>query len=131
MRNICDILKESKTIAVVGISDKPARDSGRIAYFLKNAGYDVYGVHPVLKEFAGITIYKSLKDIPAKIDIVDVFINSNLVPNIIPDVLEIEPKVLWLQLQVRNDEAVKPAIEKGIQVVQDVCIAVEYQNCGL
>lgn len=131
MRSVCEILKDAKTIAVVGLSDKPYRDSGRIALFLKQQGFTVYGVHPDLEDFEGIKIYKSLRDIPEKIDIVDVFINSNLVPQIIPDVLEINPKILWLQLNVINDEAVKPAIEKGIQVVQDKCIKIEYWNCGI
>lgn len=131
MRTICEILNETKTIAVVGISDKPERDSGRIAWFLKNAGYTVYGVHPSLTEFDGIKIYKSLLDIPGDIDIVDVFINSGLVPNIIPDILEKNPKVVWLQLGVRNNAAVQPLIEKGIEVIQDTCIAIEYRNCGL
>ena len=73
MRTIPEIFKESKTIAVVGISDKPERDSGKIAEFLKKQGYTVYGVHPVLTEYAGIKVFSSLKDIPEKIDIVDVF----------------------------------------------------------
>lgn len=130
MRSVCEILKDSKTIAVVGISDKPERDSGRIALFLKQKGYTVYGVHPVLSEYEGIKIFKSLTDIPDNIDIVDVFINSNLLPQIIPDVLVINPKVLWLQLDIHNDEAIKPVQEKGIQVIQEKCIKIEYWNCG-
>ena len=93
MRTTCEILKESKTIAVIGISNKPDRDSGRIALFLKNKGYTVYGVHPILTEFEGIKIYKKLADIPEEIDIVDVFLNSNSIDKIIPDVLEKNPKV--------------------------------------
>lgn len=129
MRSVCEILKDSKTIAVVGISDKPERDSGRIALYLKQKGYTVYGVHPVLSEFEGIKIFKSLTEIPDSIDIVDVFINSNLLPQIIPDVLVINPKVLWLQLGIHNNEAIKRVQEKGIQVIQDKCIKIEYWNC--
>jgi uncharacterized protein len=129
MRTTCEILKESKTIAVIGISNKPDRDSGRIALFLKSKGYTVYGVHPILTEFEGIKIYKKLADIPEEIDIVDVFLNSNSIDKIIPDVLEKNPKVLWLQLGIQNDEAVKPAVEKGIEVIQNHCIAIEYNLC--
>lgn len=124
--DIQNILKEVKSIAVVGISDKQNRPSRDIAEFLVSKGYNVVGVHPIIKEVDGILVYKSLKDIPHQIDLVDVFLNSERIPSIIPDVLEIKPKYLWLQLGIRNDEAVKPAIENGIEVVQDRCIKIEY-----
>jgi predicted CoA-binding protein len=129
MKTTCEILKEAKTIAVVGISNKPERDSGRIALFLKDRGYNIIGVNPVQKDFEGIKIYQKLTDIEQDIDIVDVFRNSNSIPGLIPDVLIKKPKVLWLQLGIRNDEAVKPAEEEGIQVIQDKCIAIEYNFC--
>jgi hypothetical protein len=129
MRTTCEILKESKTIAVVGISGKPGRDSGRIALFLKSKGYNVVGVNPIKKEFEGIKVYGSLKDIEFPIDIVDVFRNSASIPQLIPDVLDVNPKVLWLQLGIRNDEAVKPVADAGIEVIQDECIAIEYNFC--
>ena len=129
MKTTCEILKEAKTIAVVGISNKPGRDSGRIALFLKDRGYNVIGVNPVQKDFEGIKIFQKLTDIEQDIDIVDVFRNSNSIPGLIPDVLIKKPKVLWLQLGIRNDEAVKPAEEEGIQVIQDKCIAIEYNFC--
>lgn len=129
MRSYCEILRESKTIAVYGISDKPGRDSGLIALRMKRVGYNVVGINPVMKDFEGIKIYKSLEDIDIEIDIVDVFRNSKAIPELIPGVLKLKPKVLWLQLGVRNDEAVKPVIEAGIEVVQDKCIAIEYNNC--
>ena len=129
MKTTCEILKEAKAIAVVGISNKPGRDSGRIALFLKERGYNVIGVNPVQKDFEGIKIYKKLTDIEQDIDIVDVFRNSNSIPDLIPDVLIKKPKVLWLQLGIRNDEAVKPIEEEGIQVIQDKCIAIEYNFC--
>ncbi|MGE5683149.1 MAG: CoA-binding protein [Bacillota bacterium] len=131
MRTVCEILKESKNIAVYGMSDKPARISRDIALFLKRKGYNVAGVNPMVKsdEVDGIKIYRSLKDVPFKIDIVDVFRRSENIPEIIPDVLEIKPQVLWLQSGIINDEAVKPAIEAGIETIQDTCIMVEYNHC--
>ncbi|HEX2960642.1 MAG TPA: CoA-binding protein [Ignavibacteriales bacterium] len=129
MREVCDILKESKTIAVVGISNKPGRDSGRIAQYLQQEGYNVVGVNPIQKVFPGITVYPNLKDVPFKIDIVDVFRRSEAIAEIIPDVLEVKPRVLWLQLGIRNDEAVAPAIEAGIETIQDKCILVEHRFC--
>jgi uncharacterized protein len=129
MKTICEILKDSTTIAIVGISNKPGRDSGRIALYLKERGYDVIGVNPVQRDFEGIKVYQKLTDVEQDIDIVDVFRNSDSIPDLIPDVLIKKPKVLWLQLGIRNDEAVKPAEEEGIQVIQDKCIAIEYNFC--
>lgn len=128
--NICDLLKASKHICVVGISDKPGRDSGRIALMLKYEGYHVTGVHPVIREFAGIKVYPSLHDVPGDIDIVDVFMNAKRIPEIIDDVLAVKPKALWLQLGIRNDEAVAPVQEAGIITIQDHCIAIEYRFCN-
>ena len=129
MRSICEILKQSKTIAVIGISDKPGRASGPIAAMLKKNGYNVVGIHPILKEVDGIKVYKSLTDVEEDIDIVDVFRRSDAIHEIIPDVLKKKPKTLWLQSGIRNDEAVQPAIDAGIEVIQDKCIAVEYSFC--
>ena len=128
--NICEILKDAKHICVVGISDKPGRDSGRIALMLKQEGYHVTGVHPNLREFAGIKVYPSLQEVPGDIDIVDVFMNSKRIPEIIDDVLAVKPKTLWLQLGIRNDEAVAPVEEAGITTIQDHCIAIEYRFCN-
>jgi len=125
----CKILKESKTVAVVGISDKVERDSGRIADLLKRRGYNVVGVHPKLKEVFGIPVYASLKDIPHQIDLVDVFLSSDKVPMIMDDVLAIKPKYLWFQLGVVNDEAAALAEQNGIATVQNRCVAIELNLC--
>lgn len=127
MKSVKEILSDTKTIAVIGISDKPNRDSGSIAKFLLDKGYNVVGVHPTLKDVFGIKVYKSLDEIPHKIDLVNVFLASEKIPEIIPSVEKISPKYLWLQLGVRNDNAVKLLIEKGVEVIQDKCIAVEYR----
>ena len=126
-RQTCEILETYKNIAVVGY--KPGRISGDIAHLLSENGYNVVGVNPVFNGEAPLKVYKSLKDIPHKIDIVDVFRRSEFIPELIPDVIEINPDVFWLQLGIRNDEAVKPLIEKGITVIQDTCIKVEFFRC--
>ena len=130
MELTCKILKESKTVAVVGISDKMERDSGRIAELLKRKGYNVVGVHPVLKIVFGIPVYQSLKDIPHQIDLVDVFLSSDKVPMIMEDVLAIKPKYLWFQLGVMNEEAASLAEQNGILTVQNRCVAIELNYCG-
>ncbi len=129
MRNLCEILKESKTIAVVGISGNPARTSRQIAEFLLRKGYKVVGVNPSIERAGEIEVYKSLTEVPFDIDIVDVFRRSEFIPDLIPDVLKKQPKTLWLQLGIYNDQAVRPVIEAGIETVQDTCIMVTYNAC--
>ncbi|MCL4547022.1 MAG: CoA-binding protein [Bacteroidetes bacterium] len=126
LRKIAEILSTAKTIAVVGLSDNPMRTSREIAEFLVHKGYKVVGVNPTITKSGEIEVYPSLKDIPFDIDIVDVFRRAETIPELIPDVLEKNPKVLWLQQGIRNDSAVKPVIEKGIHTIQDKCIAVYY-----
>ncbi len=119
------IFNEIKSIAVVGISDKPYRDSGRIASFLLKKGYDVVGVHPVLKSFDGIKIYSKLSEIPTDIDLVDVFINGQELEKIKEEIIVINPKYVWFQYGVKNDKVANWLKQKGIQVIEDRCIAVE------
>jgi len=129
MNNICEILKSSKNIAVVGISNKPGRDSGWIARFLKEQGYNVFGVNPTLKEFEDIPIFSSLKDIPEPIDIVDIFRRSEFVMDVVKEAIEINARTVWMQLGVINYEAEKMALNAGLKVIMNHCIAVEYRRC--
>ena len=129
LKEICKILSEAKTIVVVGLSDNPDRTSRQIAEYLVDKGYKVVGVNPNISKSGEIDVYPNLTDIPFEIDIVDVFRRSETIPELIPDVLKVNPKTLWLQEGVRNDHAVKPVIEKGIYTIQDKCIAVYYSLC--
>jgi len=123
---IKNILENSKTIAVVGISSNPNRTSRMIADYLDCAGYKVVGVNPGKPKIDGMEVYSSLEEIPFEIDIVNVFRKSEDIPQIIQSVLNVKPKVLWLQLGIRNDQAVKPCIDNGIEVIQDMCIKIEH-----
>ncbi|MEN8192586.1 MAG: CoA-binding protein [Bacteroidota bacterium] len=127
--NTCEILNNSKTIAVVGISKNPSRISRMVTDYLINNGYKIVGVNPGKPKINDIDIYANLKEIPFKIDIVNVFRKSEDIPLLIPDVLEVNPKVLWLQLGIRNDDAVIPVVEKGITTIQDRCIKIEHGMC--
>lgn len=126
----CKILSEIKSIAVVGISDKPERDSGPIAKLLKDKGYTVYGIHPTLKDVFGIPVYPSLQELPEKVDLVDVFLSSDKVPSILNGVENSGAKYLWLQLGVTSTDAESFCKEKNLGFVQNRCIAVEYRNCA-
>ena len=123
---ISNILKNSKTIAVLGISSNPNRTSRMIAEYLDYAGYKVVGVNPGKPIIEGMEVFSKLEDIPFEIDIVNVFRKSEDIPQIIPSVLSVKPKVLWLQLWIENDKAVQPCIDAGIKVIQDKCIKIEH-----
>jgi hypothetical protein len=129
LKQICELLHSAKTIAVVGLSNNPNRTSFQISEVMASRGYKVVGVNPMIKEASAFDVYASLKDVPFEIDIVNVFRRSETIPEIIDEVLAVNPKALWLQQGVRNDEAVKPIIEKDIQTIQDKCIAVYYNLC--
>lgn len=128
MNEIKDILKKSKTIAIVGLSSNPEKVSRKVASFLIEKGFTVVGVNPAIEKAGDIDVYPNLPAIPFQVDIVDVFRKPEDIPSIIPDVLKIKPKVLWLQLGIRNDEAVSEVIEKGIFTIQDKCIKIEAQK---
>ena len=129
--DVCEILNQSKVIAVIGISSNPNRTSRSIAEYLRHSGFRVVGVNPN-KNFTdanGIKVYNSLDEISDPIDIVNVFRKSNDIPLLIDDVLKAKPKVLWLQLGIRNDEAVASVIKEGITTIQNMCIKVEHSYC--
>jgi uncharacterized protein len=127
-RQIETMLRTTKTIAVVGASPKPWRDSGSIAQFLVARGYRVYPVNPSYKEVLGMKCFPDLKSIGAQIDMVDVFRNPEEVLPIIEEALAVGAKSVWMQLGVINEEAAKRAEEGGLSVVMDRCIAIEHRR---
>ncbi len=131
LKYICKILSSTKTIAVVGFSRKENKTSREIADFLVRKNFTVVGVNPYFGSgnTNGIQVFKTLTEIPFNIDLVNVFRRSEDIPEIIDNVLAIKPKVLWLQEGIRNDNAVKPVINAGIQTIQDRCIAVYFNLC--
>ena len=126
-RTIERILRKSKTIAVVGASPKPWRDSGRIAEFLIERGYNVIPVNPKYKEVLGRKCYPDLKSIGAKIDIVDVFRRSEEVLPVVEEAIAVGATTIWMQLGVVNVEAAKRAEKAGLGVIMDRCIAIEHR----
>lgn len=126
--SISEILKSSKVIAVVGLSDKPDRPSFDVATYLAKHGYTIIPVNPMIKEWKGIKSYSSLLEIPKeiKIDIVDIFRKSEDVPPIIDEAIKIGAKTVWMQLGIINQEAAKKAESVGLNVVTDKCIKIEH-----
>lgn len=120
------ILTEANTVAVVGLSPKPERDSHSVARALQQFGYQIIPVRPGVDELLGETAYPDLKSIPVLPDIVDVFRSPEYVPEIVDDCIDLGVKVLWLQEGVVNEEAAKKAKKKGITVVMDRCMYKEW-----
>ena len=117
------VLKGSTTIAVVGASPKPDRDSHQIAKVLLDAGYDVIPVNPAAAEILGQKCYPDLKSIGRKIDIVNVFRSPEHVPPIADEAVAVKAECLWLQSGIEHAQAAKKASDAGLYVVQDRCIA--------
>ena len=120
------VLAGSKTVAVVGASPKPERDSYRIAEFLIEKGYDVVPVNPGQDKILGRKCFPDLKSIGRKIDIVNVFRSPEHVPPIADEAIEIDAECLWLQLGVGHAQAVAKAAKAGLYVVSERCIMVDH-----
>lgn len=127
MRTIEQILKEAKTIAVVGASNDPAKSSHGIAEYLKQWGYRMIPVNPKETEVLGEKAYARLEDIPVPVDVVNVFRRPEFTPEIARSAVAIGAKALWLQLGIENEEAAQIASAGGLDVVMDHCIAVEHR----
>lgn len=124
-------LTTAKTIAVVGHSQKPETDSYKIARFLREQGYKVYAVNPTVDEIDGEKSYRTLADIPERVDIVDVFRGARHLPRIMQESVEIGAKVVWGQFSVTHEDAAKIGDMADVDYVMDRCIKVEHRKLGL
>ena len=111
-----------RTIAVVGMSQKPERPSNFVALYMQDKGYEIIPVNPGQKEIAGETCYPSLQKIPKQVDVVNVFRRAEYVLPIAEAAIEINAKALWLQDGVINKDAAKLAKEAGLLVVMNDCM---------
>jgi uncharacterized protein len=125
---IADILRSSKTIAVVGLSSNPTRPSNGVSAYLQSAGYRIIPVNPNESSVLGQKAYACLEDIPEPVDIVDVFRRSEDVPPVADSAMAIRAKVLWLQLGIENAAAAEKARAAGLIVIEDACLLVEHKK---
>jgi predicted CoA-binding protein len=132
---VVQILRDSKRIAVLGIK---TYESGQPAYYVpadaQRRGYEIIPVpvyYPEVTEILGEKVYRSLADIPARVDMVNVFRRPRDIPAHVDDILAAKPKVVWFQLGIRNDEAAERLARAGIDVVQDRCLSIEFQRAGI
>lgn len=124
---ITEILKNSRTIAVIGLSADAMKPSYGVSEYMQQQGYRIIPVNPSVPEVLGEKSYASLSAIPEKIDIVDVFRRPDAVPAIVDEAIALKIPVLWLQEGVVHEEAAAKARQAGMKVVMDACILKEHK----
>jgi uncharacterized protein len=127
---IADILKNYKTIAVVGISSRPNRPSFGVSEYMQSAGYKIIPVNPNETEVLGEKCYARLEDIPqsANVEIVDIFRRSINVPPVVDSAIAIGARVVWMQQGIENAAAAEKARAAGLTAIEDACILVEHRR---
>lgn len=125
-----DLLANSKTIAVVGLTNNPMRPSYGVSAYMQQQGYRIIPVNPTIDEALGEKAYSTLREIPkdVKIDIVDVFRRSDAVPEVVDEVLELKLPAIWMQETVVHNQAAEKARKAGVKVVMDRCILKEHRR---
>ena len=125
---ILELLKNYKTIAVVGLSSNPLRPSHGVTAYMQGAGYRIIPVNPNETEVLGERSYGRLEDVPEKIDIVNVFRRAEEVPPVVESAIRVGAKAVWMQLGIENEEAAGKARAAGLVVIEDACILVEHRR---
>ena len=124
---IAELLKNSKTIAVVGLSRNPLRPSHGVSAYMQSHGYRILPVNPNIKECLGEAAYASLQEVPHQIDIVNIFRRPEFVEEIVDQAIQLKVPAIWMQEDVINERAAEKARKAGIFVVMDRCILKEHR----
>lgn len=122
------ILRDARTIAVVGLSPNPDRPSYAVASYLQRQGYRIVPVNPTVDRVLGERSYPDLRAVPEKIDVVDVFRRPEEVPQVVEQAIQVGARVLWMQEGIVNEEAATAARQAGLQVVMDRCMLREHRR---
>lgn len=117
-----------KTWAIVGLSNNPERAAFRVSKLLQEKGHRIVPVHPKAETVHGEIAYKTLSEIPFPVEVVDCFVNSNLVGAVVDQAIEIGAKAVWLQLEVIDEAAIERAKRSGLLAIMDRCPAIEYKK---
>jgi uncharacterized protein len=126
-----EVLIHAKAIAVVGHSDKPNRTSYQIAQFLRRAGYTVYPVNPLVQEIDGQLCYPALREIPVRVDIVNIFRRAEYLPEIIEEAIAINAPTVWAQQGIWDQASFQTVLNAGLNMIMDACIKIEYLRLGV
>ena len=128
MKSAAEILRSSRTIAVVGLSAKRWRPSYGVAEYMQRVGYRIIPVNPQEQEILGEKCYPDLDSVPEPVDIVDIFRRSEFVPDIVEAAIRIGAKAVWMQEGVWHDQAAQRAIDAGLAVAMDHCILKDHRR---
>jgi predicted CoA-binding protein len=126
--SIRNILQNTTTIAVVGLSPKPNRPSNQVASYLKDAGYTIIPVNPGQNNLLGLACYPNLQAIPVPVDLVDIFRRPEHVLPVVKEAIRIGAKVIWMQSGIINEEAAALAEAAGLAVIMDRCTMVDHMD---
>jgi len=124
---ITELLKRSKTIAVVGLSNSPLRPSHGVSAYMQTQGYRIIPVNPQIQDALGEKSHPSLLDVPEKIDIVNIFRRSEFVGEVVDQAIQLKVPAIWMQEDVINEQATEKARKNGILVIMDRCILKEHR----
>jgi hypothetical protein len=124
---IAEMLQRAKTIAVVGLSDSPLRPSHGVSAYMQTHGYRIIPVNPQIEEALGEIAFSSLREVPEKIDIVNIFRRPEFVEEIVDQAIELKVPMIWMQESVIHEKAAAKARQAGILVVMDQCILKEHR----
>jgi len=122
------LLKGCRTVAVVGLSDRPERKSHSVAAYLKEKGYRIIPVNPGKTEIMGEKCYPDLFAIPEPVDVVDIFRDVEAIPGIVEEAIAIKAGVIWMQLGLAHNESARKARSAGICVVQNLCLMMQHKK---
>ena len=125
--SIKEILEKYKNIAVVGLSSQTWRPSYSVSQYMQNVGYRIVPVNPNEAEVLGEKAYASLDDVPAPVEIVDIFRRAEFVPDIVESAIRRKARVIWMQVGVVHEAAAERARAAGLEVVMDKCILIEHR----
>jgi len=129
-KNICEVLKTSKVIVVVGLSPKPHRASNQVAKYMQDKGYKIIPVYPREDEILGEKVYRSLEEIDFEVDIVDIFRKSEDTPEIVEKAVKLPGvKCIFLQEGIKNEKSKEISEKAGVFYVEDKCLMVEHKRC--
>lgn len=128
MDRAMELIRDAKTIAVVGVSSRPGRTATAIAEYLIDVGFTVYLVNPLEEEVLDRPVYDSVAALPEPVDIVDIFRRPGDVPPVVEDAIEAGAKAVWMQLGIVNEQAAERARGAGLEVVMDRCTMVEHRR---
>jgi len=128
-KEIKEIFNNTKTIAIIGLSPNESKASNMVAKYLKGVGFKIVPVYPKEEEILGEKVYRSLEDIPFKVDMVDIFRKPQVIGEVVNQAIKRgDVDTIWTQLGLVNNEAAKKAEKEGMKVVQNKCTKIEHSS---